>query len=258
MIKLNINERKSLSFQIELSGIDHSQLEGSLRFTADNVEYGFPAKIEQGLISVDIPALINVLPRDIKEGEKLQAKLEVQGNGYYMNPWNGEFITEVPVKLEATIIEEEETPQKPSIEVITPKVTKAKEPIKESEEDVKTKSEKLVAEKLKSMENLIENKLRPRRNPLKKPVPGGLKKPTPGGPSSKLSEKPKECSEEDIFRLIESVGVKKESTKQSILERAKEMSGDLNSTYDVVSKMLGATPTNELEMIQNLIDRKKK
>jgi len=257
MIKLNINERKSLSFQIELSGIDHSQLEGSLRFIVDNVEYGFPAKIEQGLISVDIPTLANIIPRDIEEGEKLQAKLEVQGNGYYMNPWNGEFIAEIPIKIEAKIIETE-TPKKPSVKVVTPKVTKTKEPIKESEEDVKTKSEKLVAKKLKSMENLIENKLRPRRNPLKKPVPGGLKKPTPAGPSPKLSEKPRECSEEDIFRLIESVGIKKESTKQSILERAKEMSGDLDSTYDVVSKMLGAAPTSELEMIQNLVDRKKK
>lgn len=259
MFKLNTKEGKTLNFQIELSGIDYDQLEGSLRFIVDNIEYGFPVKIEQGSISVNIPALSEILPKDImKEGEKLQGKLEVYGNGYYMNPWNGEFVFEVPVKVEATIIEEVEVSKKPSIEVITPKITKTKESIKENKEDVKTKSEKLVAEKLKSMEKLVENNLKPTRNSLKKPVPGGLKKPTPAGPSPKLSEKPKECSEKDIFRLIESTGIRKESTKQSILERAKDMSGDLNSAYDTVSRMLGITQINELEMIQNIIDRKKK
>jgi len=254
MFKLNVNERKSLSFHIELSGIDHSQLEGSLKFIVDNIEYGFPVKIEQGSISVDIPALINILPRDIKEGEKLQAKLEVHGNGYFMNPWNGEFDVELPVKMEAVIVEESKEPEKPIIKVVTPKVI----PEEDTKYSIRSKSEKLVQKKLKLMDSLVDSRIKTMRKTTvmkKKPVNG-----SPGpSPEKTIKEKiPENVTEKDIFKMMESAGIKRESTQISLLERAKSMSGDLNSTYETVSNMLGITHMNEIDKIRRIIDRNKK
>lgn len=70
-------------------------------------------------------------------------------------------------------------------------------------------------------------------------------------------EKPKEVTEKDIYRLMESVGIKKKPTQQAILERAKVLSDSLESTYDTVERMVGLKPLDQEETLKRLnIQRK--
>lgn len=105
MLDININDSRDLNFEIELSGIGVTQLEGRLRMVIDNIEYGIPAKILEKSIDIVIPPLKNLIQRELKEGEVFSAKLEVQGDGNYLNPWSGEFQIRNPVALEAKIVE---------------------------------------------------------------------------------------------------------------------------------------------------------
>jgi len=105
MLDININDSRDLNFEIELSGIGVTQLEGRLRMVIDNIEYGIPAQIMEKSIDIVIPPLKNLIQRDLKEGETFSAKLEVQGDGNYLNPWSGEFQIRNPVALEAKIVE---------------------------------------------------------------------------------------------------------------------------------------------------------
>lgn len=116
MLDININESRDLNFKIEISGIVVSQLEGRLRMIIDNIEYGFPAKVSEGSIDIVIPPLKNIIQRDLKEGENFLARLEVQGDGNYLNPWNGEFQIHNPVAIKAKIVENEKD-IKPAISV---------------------------------------------------------------------------------------------------------------------------------------------
>jgi len=101
MLDININDSRDLNFEIELSGISVSQLEGRLRIVIDNIEYGIPAKIMEKSIDIVIPPLKNLVQRKLKEGETFAAKLDVHGDGNYLNPWSGEFQVRNPVALEA-------------------------------------------------------------------------------------------------------------------------------------------------------------
>jgi len=107
MLKLNINENKSLTFEIQLSGINSEMLTGYLRFEIDEVEYGFPVEFSSETISVEIPPLKNIINKELKEGDILNGKLEVNGNGHFLNPWSGDFQVSNPVKMEAKVYDEE-------------------------------------------------------------------------------------------------------------------------------------------------------
>lgn len=111
MLELDTNKAKSLDFEIQLSGIDSKQLEGSLRILVDGIEHGFEVEIAPTNIVVNVPALKNILLREFKEGEQFGAKLEVHGAGYYLNPWNGSFVVKNPVSMEVKIKEDVEVPK---------------------------------------------------------------------------------------------------------------------------------------------------
>jgi len=105
MLKIGLNESKTLDFDIELSGIDYDKLEGHLRFLIDNVEYGLKVKVSGSTIHVDIPPLNTIVKRELKEGEVIPARLDVVGNGYYLNPWSDSFEVSSPVKMTAKIVD---------------------------------------------------------------------------------------------------------------------------------------------------------
>jgi hypothetical protein len=111
MLELDSNKAKTVDFEIQLSGIDSKQLEGSLKIMIDGIEHGFKAEISPTNVIVNIPALKNILLREFKEGEQFDAKLEAYGAGYHLNPWNGVFIVKNPVSMEATIKESVEVPK---------------------------------------------------------------------------------------------------------------------------------------------------
>ena len=111
MLTLNINESRTLEFEVQLSGINPDQLKGSLKFEVNNVEYGFPAEFKNETVLVNIPPLSNIISDTLSEGTKLRASLEANGNGYLLTPWSGEFVVSSPVKMEAKIMDIKEEPK---------------------------------------------------------------------------------------------------------------------------------------------------
>ena len=101
MLELNVHQSRPLSFEVEMTGIPPKQAQAFLRVTVDGVEYGFKGVITEKDITVDLPALKSVVSRVIKEGEEIDAKLEIYSGGHYLNPWNGQFIVRTPAFIEA-------------------------------------------------------------------------------------------------------------------------------------------------------------
>lgn len=143
MIKLDINKSKEIKFESKVNGISNNELSGSLRLEVDGIEYGFPVSVSESEISITIPPLKNVLLRKLKEGEKINAKLEMNGNGYYLNPWNEEIIIKNEVMIEAKLIDSD----KPSVSIKESPSKKIKEiqrPIHEKKEVTIKPKEKIV------------------------------------------------------------------------------------------------------------------
>lgn len=111
MLELDINKIKNLDFEVQLSGIDSKQLEGWLRILVDGTEYGFKADVTPTNVIVNVPELKDVVLREFREGEELNGKLELQGGGFYFNPWNGLFVVKNPVCVEVKIKEDIEIPR---------------------------------------------------------------------------------------------------------------------------------------------------
>jgi len=124
MLKLNTDEEKSFQFDINIQGIDYKELQGTLKFITDDVEYGFPIKILSDHISVSVPPLDNVAKFGVLHGKEVDCRLDVFGNGFYLSPWSGRFKLQEPVRMEArmtlvddmqTVDEKEELPVKKTI-----------------------------------------------------------------------------------------------------------------------------------------------
>jgi hypothetical protein len=104
MLKLNIAEKRSLSFDVDIENIDYKQLEGSFKFILDEIEVGIPIKVLGDSILVNIPALNNHI-KNMTNDKVVKGVLEVHGSGFHLKPWEGEFQISGPVKVEAKVHE---------------------------------------------------------------------------------------------------------------------------------------------------------
>ena len=107
MMKININETKRIKFSVNVQGIDPRDLVGHVRLMKDDIEYGFPIKIDNGNIIAEIPPLRNVVKGELEEKDKFDAKLEIVANSTYIIPWKDTMRVEMPVNVEANLSEEE-------------------------------------------------------------------------------------------------------------------------------------------------------
>lgn len=102
MLKLNTDEIRNLQFEVSIQGINYDELQGSLKFIIEDVEYGIPVKIQRDLVSVEVPPLEEIVAQGMKNGDIVECKLDIFGNGFYINPWGGQFELAIPAKVEAT------------------------------------------------------------------------------------------------------------------------------------------------------------
>jgi len=251
-LKLKVNERRTLQFEVQIGGIDYKELVGTLRVVVDNVEYGFPAEVRSESISVDLPALNSVVRRSLKDDELLMAKLEIIGNGFYMDPWRSEFRVVSPVKIEARVITEKEEgetkTEKKEVsvklvddETIIHKQGDKRKIIIDDEEEAKNMAE----QRLKSMYDVVDRFLTEGSLPPKKKV---VKK-TKTLKKKKVVEthhRPDQITEKDVYNLMEAKGMKNSKAQEALLERAKTMclredmtsDPDPEDVYEVIEKML--------------------
>ena len=147
MIKLDINDERSLTFEINIEGIDADLLEGAFRFTHEGIEYGFPVNFGGKTLKVAIPKLTEIVK--LKEDEVVEAKLDIVGDGYHLEPWKDSILLKSTVKMEATILEDavDEACKKVHDDVKVPKRVSAKakviteeDPEEEVEEQGHTKN----------------------------------------------------------------------------------------------------------------------
>jgi hypothetical protein len=129
MIELDINKPRNFKFDVSIDGINSDILTGFLRLEINNIEYGFPAIVTNESVSADIPALKNIVKREIKSGDKIKARLDVTGDGYYMDPWHEDIVVKSSVVIEAKLVESD----KPVISI--------KESKKEIKKEVKVAKE---------------------------------------------------------------------------------------------------------------------
>ena len=154
MIKLNIRERKEIKFDINVSGVDPRDLRGALRLNIDRVEYGFPISISDGSIVSTIPALEDIIKKDMVDGQEVKAKLEIIANDTYIAPWEDIMLIETPVKIEAKISEVKdikEESKKPTIKISNVHTNLSKKLNEKKRDDEKEKSEKIKSKFAKSL-----------------------------------------------------------------------------------------------------------
>jgi len=106
MIELDLTKEKTITFDIQVEGIESKSLEGYIRFLVDNIEYGFPAEITNENIYVKIPPLNSKIGKLLKENDVLNARLDLYGNGYYIPSWSGDIRVKKPVLVEAKLSNE--------------------------------------------------------------------------------------------------------------------------------------------------------
>lgn len=142
-MKLKINESKTLEFEMDTSGVSWKELQGHFRFTLENVEYGFPVKINEGVVTVKIPVIKDVLHESIRSSlykhkeVTVNARLDlVANNEVYINPWSGEVEIDIPVSVKVT---EDKKKEKTSVKVTDPDIKSYLD-----EESKKTKKSKLL------------------------------------------------------------------------------------------------------------------
>jgi len=110
MLKLNVNQEKQLTFEVQIGGVQSEQVSSYLRIEIDDIEYGFPAVVGRESITVNLPPLRTVTARKIKEGEEVQVKLEIIADGNYLTPWQDTFRLSNPLVIEAKIVDAEFNP----------------------------------------------------------------------------------------------------------------------------------------------------
>jgi len=107
MLKLNVNQEKQLTFEVQIGGVQSDQVSSHLRIEIDEVEYGFPAEVGREAISVNLPPLRTITARKLKEGEEVNVKLEIIADGNYLTPWQDTFRLSNPLVIEAKIVDDD-------------------------------------------------------------------------------------------------------------------------------------------------------
>lgn len=131
---INVNESKKIDFDVSISGIQLSELKGSLKFTIDDIEYGFPINITENNIQVVIPSLNNVLP-NLKENISVKAELNIIAGDTYLTPWNDIIKIENPPIIKVKKANESIT--KPIIPIIEIKKVDTEKIIDKKEKKIK-------------------------------------------------------------------------------------------------------------------------
>ena len=105
-MRIKLTESKKLEFNMDTVGCSWEDLKGHLRFTFENVEYGFPADFKDGKLVVNVPPFQSIISESLNESISKNQEITVNGrldvianeNNYVM-PWSGDVEIEVPVAV---------------------------------------------------------------------------------------------------------------------------------------------------------------
>jgi hypothetical protein len=277
MLRLNVNQEKQLTFEVQIGGVaDYDKLESYFRITINEVGYVFPARVSSNSITVNLPPLNKVIGQQMREGDEAEIKLEVIADGHYLTPWSDRAKFSNPLVVEAkikdngfvanphfqttlkveedgakhtTVISEKEID--PSDDIVNRVVEKLASKLalnKEQEEEDSAGDEEEVEEQV-----IKETKLRKKKVPknidnlvsekFNKLFPSKKKSGRHGGMN--LNEFKKALSKDDILRYMERSGTKNPKIQKVIYEQA-----------ELTAK--GSNPIDVLKQVIKIVNRKKK
>lgn len=203
MLYLKSSEEKKLTFEVDIHGVETTNLKGYVRFELYGAEYGFPAEIERNRITATIPPLTEVVKKDIEDGTVINARLEMFTDKHYFSPWSGEVKVGAPMDIRAKLKEDK-----------TPGI-KTKLVTSEVEEKPNKKEEKTVESK--DLKSLI-------KEVLTEMVPTKKKKVIESSQKQKdiiTKEYLRNITEDGIIKYIEKAGTKNKDVQRIILQQAR-------------------------------------
>lgn len=161
MLKLNVNEERQLTFEVQIGGVNYDQVTSHLRIVIGEVEYGFPARVGSESISVDLPPLNKIIGTKLKEGEEVEVKLEMIADGYYLTPWQDTIKISNPLVIEAKIKDDGFVPN-PAIKtslVVAEDGAKQTTTLSEKEKEVEVEKPSMKDEKETDKDDVMLGKL---------------------------------------------------------------------------------------------------
>ena len=280
-MKLNVDEERSIQFDVAITGANPSELIGRLVIEANNIEYGFSASILADHISVQIPSLLNII-NEIKNDDVLVCKLEVLGEGFYTKAWEGNFEAVVPANVKTKNIKVTTFKESDDIKPIRENNSVTKVHVgndvilKETEKDkfIQYLMKKLKEQKshylsiIKESKNVksVSKKSTPKNRPFMSHVSeadmvtrklGNIltkKKIVTGLVEDKKSvsqSNPAVITLESCKTLMSKMGMTSKKTQENMLEKAEQLGGsDPSAMYSTLEKLLGVShEKNTMEMM---------
>lgn len=155
-MKIKLDKEKFLEFEMDASGVSEEDLKGYLRFVFEEIEYGFPVKIKDNKISVNIPPLQNVINNQVKESISKHSEIVVKGRldiianeNSYVCPWKGDVEIEIPVAVRLS--EKNEKKESKMIKIVSdPDKMEFLNALKEEDKKEEKKEDKKEEDKKKS------------------------------------------------------------------------------------------------------------
>lgn len=220
MLYLNPNKEKVLTFEVELSGANSSEVNGFVRFfISEDVQLGFPVVVSDNQIQAVIAPLKNLVKKSVKNGTVFEAQLDLYTEEQdYFSPWRGEIEVKMPVTIEAKIVDEgggdRREAKKGGIQVKS---------VSEGKSD--KKKEQIIEEKLEKYRGVKTSNVKPR--PAKKEL---------------TKEDMKQRIDEDfIYRYMNKAGSKQQHIQEIIYNQAVQaaQSGEPYEVLKQVIKIMG-------------------
>jgi len=108
LLEFDKTKEKNVVMMVEATGVDGDNLDIVFNIHVNGVRYGFPCKLQENKVLIDIPALENVI-NELKVG-KYKATLDiVSSDKYFMRPFNEKIeIINIPdMKIDKGSLEED-------------------------------------------------------------------------------------------------------------------------------------------------------
>lgn len=254
MLKLNVNEEKQLTFEVQIGGVQSDQVKSHLKIEIDSVEYGFPAEVGKESITVNLPPLRTVTARRLKEGEEVEVKLEIIADGNYVTPWRDTFRLSNPLVIEAKIIDDDFTSSSFKTKLVTEwnkgEQTQGVKIEKITEEDSqRSNNEDILTEKIvnKLAEKLSNQKLNEEKPPVPDEDEGDEEVDESCGKphnESITTEDILNISEEQIYAYMERAGTKNTQVQKIIYEQG-EKEANSSRPVDVLKQVVKILKTKK-------------
>ena len=260
MLYIKADEARTLTFEVDIRGVGSKELKGYVRLFINDTEHGFPVSIDEGIITADIPPLIEhiIFDKNMEDGDIIEAKLDLMTDQHIFTPWKGEIKVSVPMDIKAKLSLSNEGRKVKSVSTpIVAKVVETKEDkaaskknisefdtseekmLKDEEEKYKNKLMLIVADTLKQMGIVPQKNMEPLMETKEKPsnLEKEVSKKKKVNENELLKKKLKNITEAGIYKYMEKAGTKNAKIQELIYEQAVAAAGS-GEPFEVLKQVV--------------------